>query len=1101
MKRKNTEVRFGPATLGLLVAGIIFAVGCIVVAYVYYQGRSAQLSSIRADLERLARLAAAQIDGDKHEQLHSPQQQGSFVHELLLEPIIAFHNAAPDIERVYTMVPTEGGGYDIVLDSSQKMQRLTHKPYQLKVVPMMEHFAGNYSPADREAIEDINNEGAYSTTKPYTDRFGTSMTGLAPIFNSQGESVALACVDLPVEAYDERMGAEGGVAVGGIILSLILSAFIGGIAAWIQFVLIKAEAVKNQARRHSLQTLEELEYNQKLLKSIAEMNRVILSESNLDVAINEALRLVGKTSGVDRVYLMEHEPPGLPPSQAIAGESYEWVRSGIVSHMQDDTFTRFSYSSLKLEHWYAGFLEGRDVLGSQTGANPAESQFLAAYGIRSLFCCPIVFDKTCWGFMALEDCRVNRFWTEEQRAIIGASARNLGAAIKRNLEEVARRVADERFRAIFQLSPIGMVVQDMDGVFQNANQSFTNILGYPEGGLVGHSYRDVVPADKMDEVDRERARLRAEGRYGPLQTELVRKDGERVFVTIQSMRIQTGDGEPQTVALIQDVTERIKHEEQMRKALADADAANRAKSEFLATMSHEIRTPMNGVVGMTGLLLESDLTAQQRDYVETIQLSGESLLAIISDILDFSKIEAGRMDFEQAPFNIRDCVEGTLELLGPKAAEKGLRMAYELAEGMPETFLGDATRIRQVLFNLVGNAVKFTEEGEVSIHVSSTLNDEGYHDLSLDVHDTGIGISQEQMGRLFKSFSQLDTSSTRRHGGTGLGLVISQKLLERMGGRIWVDSVVEEGTVFHVYMPLKVAPVALPVAAGPDTDALKGKTALIIESHKLSREYYTRQLAQLGMIVEAFTCAPECLAWSKLNGKADLALIAQDLEKYDVCQLAGELNHIYENKLCLVLLRANNTRLGSDYNELFKLALAPVYRLTTLSKHLADAVRLTTLPVSTGLKPKSAPSAASADPDTEGTPRLNILMAEDNKVNQKVTGLLLKKMGFSADIANNGLEVLEAMRERHYDVILMDMHMPEMDGLEATRSIREQFPRESQPYIIALTASAFQDFKQECHEAGVNAFLTKPLRSNELQKHLDRLEAGQSLKTSDPSQS
>ncbi|MBC2592964.1 response regulator [Ruficoccus amylovorans] len=1085
-EQEKTGVRFGPAALGLLVAGMIFAVGCIVVAYVYYQARSTQVSSIRGDLERLARLVAAQIDGDKHRQILSPQQQDSFMHELLLEPMIAFHNAAPDIERVYTMTPRSQGGYSIVLDTSQKIDLLKRKPGNLKPIAIMEPYSGNFAPEDQEAIRKLGPNEVYSTSEPYTDRFGTYMSGLAPVVDSSGNTVAYAGVDLPIDVYNQRMAEVRGVATGGIILSLILSGMLGSVAAWIQFILIKAEAVKNQARRRSLQSLEELEYNQKLLKSIAEMNRIILSEPDLSRSINEALRLVGKTAGVDRVYLMHH-PAGMSPDKPQAEEHYEWARTGMTSHMDNREFQPFSYNQFGLRHWYERFVEEREVFCSLPGAERADADFLARFGIRSLFCCPIVFDNTCWGFMAFEDCRRERNWTEEQRAIFAASARNLGAAIKRNVEEDARRVADERFRAIFRQSPIGMVIQTADGIMLHSNQAFLGVIGCTEEDIAQRSYRELFPEDRLEEVEQERALMMEKGWSGPFQSELFHKNGHRVSVVFQNIMIDGREGEKQVVTFIEDITRRLEHEREMRKALADADAANRAKSEFLATMSHEIRTPMNGVVGMTGLLMESELTAQQRDYVETIQLSGESLLAIISDILDFSKIEAGRMDFDKAPFSVRDCVESTLELLGPKAAEKGLRMAYRLADGMPETFLGDATRIRQVLFNLVGNAVKFTEEGEVSILVNARLQNSGFHEVTIDVHDTGIGISQEQMTRLFKSFSQLDTSSTRRHGGTGLGLVISQKLLERMGGRIWVDSVVEKGTVFHVVVPMKSVHNNSDEVKEPAAVPYAGKSVMIVESHTLTREYYTRQLKTLGLRVEAFRSAHECLAWSKLNGNIDLVLIAQDLKNYDACRLAIELDRIYEGKLSLVLLRASNARLSQNYTETFELALPPTYRLNTLSKYMADALKLSTRP----LPPvRQAPSAQSS---AEGEERrqLNILMAEDNKVNQKVTGLLLKKMGYSADIANNGLEVLDAMRKRHYDVILMDMHMPEMDGLEATRNIRESYARDRQPYIIALTASAFQDFKQECHEAGVNAFLTKPLRSEELKKYLTRLQDGQ----------
>lgn len=1085
MAKEDTklEVRYGPTALGLLVACLIFAVGAIVVLYVSYEARNTEVANTRTNLESLARLAAAQIDGDKHPQLRSPQQEGTFIHELLIEPMVDFHNASPLVYRLYTFIPRPDGGYFIVLDTTQELDQLMRIKPDRKSVQIMEAYDPRYSPEDMRAIQDLWTVGdAYATKTPYTDRFGTFMSGFSPVMDADGQRVAIAGVDMTNEMYEERMGRVRGVAIGGVLLLLILSLLMGLLASWIRRILMKAEDVKNRARRRSLQSLEELEYNQKLLKSIAEMNRVILSESQLKVAINRALQIVGQAAGVDRVYLMEHSVEA-ETGDTLATQRYEWARPGIAPHIDDPMFKSLSFRRLGFSHWYERFREGKEVLGFVRDMSSAEAAFLRSFEVSSIFCCPILFDQSCWGYMALEDCHRERHWTEEQRAIIAASARNLGAAIKRNQEEVARQVADQRFRAIFHLSPIGMVVNDTDGRFQQANEAFLHILGYTQEEVRKRGYQDFIPEDRRDEIELERTRLDTLGRYGPLQTEYLHRDGHRVSVLAQGIYIEARAGERQVVSIIQDITERLRNEEQMKRALEEADAANRAKSEFLATMSHEIRTPMNGVVGMTGLLLESELSSQQRDYVETIQQSGDSLLSIISDILDFSKIEAGRMDFQEEPFSLRDCIEGTLELLGPRAAEKGLRMAYLLQNRVPDSFIGDATRVRQVLFNLVGNAVKFTDDGEICIKVSGERSEGMTYAMHIEVVDTGIGISEEQMSRLFKSFSQVDTSSTRRHGGTGLGLVISQKLIERMGGKIWVESLPERGSTFHVVLPMTTIDASIMEQLASLTFPFKEKHAVLLESHPLSREYYRQQLTNLGMTVEAYATGHECLAGAKAMSQIDLALIGQGGDHYDEYSVALALDKIFDGGVTMVLLQPASTKLDPHLEDIFEAVLPPSYRLANFSKHLANALKVQ---VRDTARKSAPPLSAHENNVSEG---LAILMAEDNKVNQKVTGLLLKKMGYTADIANNGLEVLDAMKRKHYDVILMDMHMPEMDGLEATRAVRSDFPKNDQPYIIALTASAFQDFKQECHEAGVNAFLTKPLRSDELEKHLRRVSA------------
>ncbi|MEM9227821.1 MAG: PAS domain S-box protein, partial [Verrucomicrobiota bacterium] len=477
-------------------------VGCLTLAFVYIQAREAQVETIRTDLKRLASLAAAQIDGNKHTQIRSPQQAGTFVHELLLEPLINFHNATDDILRLYTMVPREGNGYTIILDTTQMMPLLRRKPADLQQVALMEFFDGNFDPDDALAIASLGPGDTYATLHPYTDRFGTFMSGFATILDDEGSTVGLAAVDLAFENYERRMAGVRDVAFGGVVLLMVISLSLGMITTWVQRAFLNAEDVKNRARRRSLQSLEELEYNQKLLKAIAEMNRVILSEPNLSNSIQRALRIVGEAAGVDRVYLMEHELEA-ESGDYVASERFDWCRAGIQSHREDPRFHQLSYRRLGFSHWYETFKLGHDVIGHVRDMSSAEAVFLSDYQVRAIFCCPILLDEHCWGYMALEDCSRERNWTEEQRAIIAASARNLGAAIKRRQEEEARHVADARFRAIFERTPIGMVVNDTEGNFEQANQAFLRILGYTAGEIRRRNYRDFIPEDRLTQLDLE----------------------------------------------------------------------------------------------------------------------------------------------------------------------------------------------------------------------------------------------------------------------------------------------------------------------------------------------------------------------------------------------------------------------------------------------------------------------------------------------------------------------------------------------------------------------------------------------------------------------
>ncbi|OIP72896.1 MAG: hypothetical protein AUK48_10870 [Oscillatoriales cyanobacterium CG2_30_44_21] len=709
-------------------------------------------------------------------------------------------------------------------------------------------------------------------------------------------------------------------------------------------------------------------------------------------------------------------------------------------------------------------------------------------------------EPTLWGLLVVHQCATTRNWEDVDLRLLEQLTVQLAIAIQQaelyqnlqslnqELEEKVRqrteelRQSEELLKVSFDNAPVGMATLDLNGKFLTVNREICKIYGQESADLLNLRAVDITHPDSVEQtLSSLQQLLTGEATNVFLEKQYIHNNGHIVDAISRVSLIYDSNNHPlQFVINVEDVTQKKQNEAKLASAQI-AEASNKAKTEFLAAMSHEIRTPMNAVIGMTGLLADTDLSPQQQQFVSIIRQGGEVLLSVINKILDFSRIEAGNVELEEHPFDLHESIEDILDLLASRAVEKSVEIESLISPDVPKRIMGDSTCLRQILVNLIGNAIKFTENGEIVVTVKSHLVDAITNTYRLDfaVSDTGVGIAEDAIARLFKPFSQADSSITRQYGGTGLGLAISKQLCKLLGGEMEVESVINQGTTFKFFI-LAQGISSEPEAIAPE---LIGKRILLVSPSATIQQLTRLYSSHWQMSVHTASSAVEALQVLE-NHNFDILIIDRNLREMDGLEFASNICDVFKG-LPIILLTS--------------IASAAVSASTCISGYQAKPITATKLYQSllnAFVKPPIIEAVEQTDavdtipenviPEEGATPlSLQILVVEDNSVNQQILLLMLERLGYHGEAVGNGLEAVNALHRQAYDLIFMDIQMPVMDGLTACQSIR-QIP-DRHPWIIGLSANAFRESRDVALESGMNDYLTKPLKFEELTNTLQSL--------------
>lgn len=652
----------------------------------------------------------------------------------------------------------------------------------------------------------------------------------------------------------------------------------------------------------------------------------------------------------------------------------------------------------------------------------------------------------------------------------------------------ALQAAEGKFRSIFDNAMEGIFQSSLDDRFITVNPALAEMWGYDSPEDLMTTLRDSDESIFIDPKQRDEYNklMKENGEVRGFEYQTLHKNKEILWFSESAYAVRDDAGEILYFeGNIQNITEKKKTEIALIQAREAAETATRAKADFLANMSHEIRTPLNAVAGMSSLLMDTELDKEQYDYVKTVHSSSIALLAIINDILDFSKIEAGKLELEKKPFYLRELVESTLDLVAPKTAGKKIDLAYIIESGVPQKLVGDPTRIRQILVNFLSNSIKFTEQGEVVVWVSCEHLGEDQYKIHFEVRDTGIGIPSDRMNRLFKSFSQVDASTTRKYGGTGLGLAISKQLTELMGGEIWVESKVGTGSSFH-FTILGQAHFATdilePIVEEP---SLSGKRLLIVDDNHTNRLIINKYTQKWGMIPTDAESGPIALALIDQGAKFDLAILDYQMPEMDGFRLAAKL-HKKSGAEDLPLIMLSSMGAYKAEPDMMKHFSAFVNKPIKPAQMREVIIMVMTQKTAEHTKRKIS-TDVSFNPEMGVKFPLHILLVEDNLVNQKVATKFFEKFGYPVKVAGSGVEAIQALEREKFGVVFMDIQMPEMDGEEATKFIRKKWPVREHPWIIAMTAHALEGDRERFLSIGMDDYVSKPLNVKEFSRVLKRI--------------